>query len=61
MSCLAPKAQNVSTGRLVNSCVPVSVERLDQDNFAYELRLRSDKNGETLEEWTIHRFVHTAR
>ena len=33
-----PKTENqiVRTGRLVNSCVPVSVERLDQDRDADE-------------------------
>ena len=30
------ESTNVRTGRPVNSCVPVSVERLDQDKDAHE-------------------------
>ena len=57
-----PKTQLLSTGRLVKSCVPVSVERSDEDKDADEnVGRRSCKNGETRWKWTIHRFVHKAR
>ena len=36
MSCLAAKNTNLRTVRLVKSCVPVSVERLDKDKDADE-------------------------
>ena len=56
------ESTNVSTGRPVKSCVPVSVERVDKDKDADEKRRRrSNQHVETCEEWTIHRFVHTAR
>ena len=56
------ESTNVSTGRLVKSCVPVSVERLDKgQRRRRRRRRRSNKHGETCEKWTIHRFVHTAR
>ena len=42
------ESTNVSTGRPVNGCVPVSVERVDKDKDADEKgRRRSNKNGET--------------
>ena len=55
------ESTNVSTERPVKSCVPVSVERSDKDKDADE-NVDADqiKHGETCE-WTIHRFVHTAR
>ena len=56
------ESTNVSTGRFVKSCVPVSVERLDKDEDADE-NVDADQisTGRPVEEWTIHRFVHTAR
>ena len=42
------ESTNVRTGRHVSSCVPVSVERSDQDKDAdKKRRRRSCKNGET--------------
>ena len=58
-----PKTKNpiVRTVRPVNSCVPVSVERLDQrQRRRRKRRRRSNKHGETCE-WTTNRFVHTAK
>ena len=48
------KTQLLSTGRLVKSCVPVSVERLDKDKDADE-NVDADQisTGETCE-WTTH-------
>ena len=56
------ESTNVSTGRLVKSCVPVSVERLDKDKDADE-NVDADQisTRRPVEEWTIHLFVHTAR
>ena len=48
VSNLAAKAPMKEQGDLFSSCVPVSVERLDQDKDADEKRRRrSCKNGET--------------
>ena len=59
---LGCESTNVSTGRPVKSCVPVSVERLDKrQRRRRKRRRRSNKHGETCEKWTIHRFLHTAR
>ena len=46
----------------MNTCVAVSVERLDKDEDADE-NVDTDqiKNGRTCLKWTVHRFVHTAR
>ena len=51
------ESTNSRTVRPVKSCVPVSVERVDKDKDPDE---HSNMHGETCE-WTIHRFVHTAR
>ena len=54
------ESTNVSTVRLVKSCVPVSVKRLDQDKDADE-NVDADQTSTVRFEWTIHRFVHAAR
>ena len=41
------ESTNERTERLVNSCVPVSVECLDNDRRRRKRRRRSNKNGET--------------
>ena len=48
------KTQLSRTGRPVNRCVPVSVERLDQDKDANE-------NVDADQIRTERRFIHTAR
>ena len=55
------ESTNERTERPVNSCVPVSVERLDKDKDADE-NVDADQIStvETCER-TIHRFVHKAR
>ena len=55
------ESTNVRTGRSFDSCVPVSVERFDQDKDARrKRRRRSNKSGES-REWTTNGFVHAAR
>ena len=56
------ESTNVSTVRLVKSCVAVSVERLDQDKDADE-NVDADQisTGRPDGKWTIHRSVHAAR
>ena len=55
------ESTNVSTERPVKSCVPVSVELLDKDKDADENVDADQISTVSCEEWTIHRFVHTAR
>ena len=56
------ESTNVSTERLVNSCVPVSVERVDKDKDADEnvdaVQMRTER---PVKSGQIRRFVHTAR
>ena len=55
---LGCESSNERTGRLVCSCVPVSVESLDRDKDADE----SVDAGQVRTErpkWALHRFVHT--
>ena len=56
------ESTNVSTGRLVKSCVPVSIERLHKNKDADE-NVDADQisTERSLEKWTIHRFVHAMR
>ena len=55
------ESTNVRTGRPVDSCVPVSVERVNKRQRRRRKRRRkSNKNGETCK-WTTNRFVHSAR
>ena len=61
------ESTNVSTGRLVNassfsqSCVPVSVQRVDKDKDADE-NVDADQTSTGRNcEWTTNWFVHTAR
>ena len=53
---------NVKTRKSVSSCVPVSVERLDQDKDADE-NVDADqvRTGRPVESEQSHRFVHTTR
>ena len=61
MSCFPAKSTNARTVRPVNSCVPVSVERLDEDKDADENVDADQIRTERSVKWTIRRFVHTAR
>ena len=58
-----PKTKNpiVRTGRPVNSCVPVSVERLDQDKDADNVDADQINTVRLVESEQSNRFVHTAR
>ena len=59
---LACESTNVRTGRRVSSCVPVSVERLDQDKDGDE-KVDADqvRTGRPVESEQSIGFVHTAR
>ena len=52
------ESTNSRTGRLVKSCVPMSVERVDEDEDAAE---NVDADQTETREWTTNRFVHSAR